>query len=57
MAEGKSERFIFVKCAACSKFFQVERAYWEPRFNDVPLLCPHCAKEFPKEQAARLVGL
>lgn len=57
MAEEKSARFVFVKCAECSKFFQVERTYWEPRFDEVPLRCPHCAREFPKEKAARLVGL
>lgn len=57
MAEEKSARFVFVKCAECLKFFQVERAFWEPRFDKVLLRCPHCFLEFPKDKAARLVGL
>jgi hypothetical protein len=57
MAEEKSARFVFVKCAKCLKFFQVERAFWEPRFDSVLLRCPHCFLEFPKDKAARLVGL
>lgn len=57
MAEEKSARFIFVKCCGCLKFFQVERSYWEPRFDAVPLRCPHCYLEFPKEEAAKTVGL
>lgn len=57
MAEEKSSRFIFVKCAACAKFFQVERSYWEPKYDAVPLRCPHCHTEFRKEEAPKLIGL
>ena len=57
MAEEKSSRFIFVKCAACAKFFQVERSYWEPKYDALPLRCPHCHTQFPKEEAPKLIGL
>lgn len=57
MADQKSARFIFVKCGKCLSFFQVERSYWEPRFENVLLRCPHCSSEFLKEDAAKIVGL
>lgn len=57
MAEEKSARFVFVKCPKCLKFFQVERAFWEPRFDHVFFRCSHCAIEFRKEEAAKVVGL
>jgi uncharacterized C2H2 Zn-finger protein len=57
MAVEKSAGFVFVKCAQCLKFFQVERDFWEPKFQSVPLRCPHCFLEFPKEKPAKLVGL
>lgn len=57
MADEKGARFIFVKCGKCSKFFQVERIYWEPRFDKILLRCSHCSSEFPKEEAAKVVGV
>ena len=57
MAAEKSARFVFVKCQKCLQFFQVERAFWEPRFEHVLLRCSHCGVEFPKEEAAKVVGL
>jgi len=56
VANEKGARFIFVKCTKCAKFFQVERSYWEPRFEKIPLRCPHCLAEFHKEEA-KLVGV
>jgi len=57
MSEGKGDRFVFVCCPACKGVFQVERSYWEPRYTQVPFTCTLCKRMFPKEEAAKIVGL
>lgn len=55
--EEKGSRFIFVKCPTCGGIFQVEREFWAPAHDDVPLTCTKCHRSFDKKEAAKVVGL
>ena len=46
-----------IECPVCAGLFYIERTFYEPKFNHVPLYCPHCRQEFRQEDAPRTWGL
>jgi hypothetical protein len=49
-------RDVWIQCPLCDGLFYIERSFYEPKFDHIPLFCPHCRKEFRKEDAPRTWG-
>lgn len=51
MDKAGYHREVLAKCPQCEFVFNVETVFWTvPRFAGIPLHCPKCATDFPKEQ-------
>ena len=39
---------VWVTCPQCKQLFYIDRSFYEPQFDKLPLHCPFCHAQFDK---------
>jgi hypothetical protein len=50
-------RDVWIQCPHCRQVYYIERSFYDPPYDRLPLFCPHCRQSFDKKDAPQTWGL